>query len=449
MPSTKGAFPSRRGSVDGVTGAVPLRSTAFALIVVSVLLFVGAGWALALTVPAYRDIILITTGLWAVSAALLALWVAVRLRGEEERGIDLARALDLTPAVIRSVDGVILYWSKGCEDLCGLPASEAVGRRSSDLLQTLYPEPLEIIEAKLKRDGTWQGELLNTLPDGRKMWVMARWAWQEHGEGRPTDVVETVTDITESKRAQASIRDLEAELSHVSRVAGMGEMAAALAHELNQPLTAMANFLGAADHLLQSSSPAQITEARNAVRLTARQAERAGEIVRRMRDFVRRGETDVVNEPLRTLVEDAAGLAVILARHHPVDLAFLFDPKAARVMANRVQIQQVLVNLMRNAIEAMRDRPAPRKLTVSTKRLGGLVEITVADNGPGIATGVVRTLFDPFVTTKDGGMGVGLFISRRIIEAHGGEINVEPGQDGGAVFRFTLPAPEGVAADAS
>lgn len=414
------------------------------------LLLIAVGWLLALVAPHFRDLILIATGLWAVFVAGLALWVAFRLRGEEATRADLARALDLTPAAIRGVDGVTLYWSRGCEELCGLTEAQALGRKTHDLLRTVFPEPRETIEARLRREGSWQGELLHTLPDGRKLWVMARWAWQDHGPDRPPEVVETITDITDMKRAQASIRDLEAELSHVSRVAGMGEMAAALAHELNQPLTAMANFLNVADRLLTPPGRANAAEVRNAVRLTARQAERAGEIIRRMRDFVRRGETEVGTEPLAQLIEDAGGLAVIFAREHPVELVFDFDQRAAHVLANRVQVQQVLVNLMRNAIEAMRDSAPPRRLIVATRRRRQFVEISVEDGGAGIAPEVAETLFDAFVSTKAGGMGVGLFISRRIIEAHGGEIHVESGEGApGSVFRFTLPVAHGAAAHAA
>ncbi len=242
------------------------------------------------------------------------------------------------------------------------------------------------------------------------------------------------------RESEAQVRDLETELSHLSRVADMGEMAAALAHEMNQPLTAMANFLSAAERLLQAGGETKADEAASAVRLAAGQAERAGDIVRRMRDFVRRGETDTGIEDLPRMVEDAAGLATILTRQHPVDIRLDLDPRARDVLANRVQIQQVLVNLMRNAIDAMRDQTGPCGLNVVTRRLGDEVEVTVADTGPGIAPAVARTLFNPFVSTKPGGMGVGLFISRRIVQAHGGRMWVEPGPEGGAVFRFTLAA---------
>lgn len=242
------------------------------------------------------------------------------------------------------------------------------------------------------------------------------------------------------RESEAQVRDLEGELSHLSRVADMGEMASALAHELNQPLTAMANFLGAADRLLGAGGQAKADEAASAVRLAAVQAERAGDIVRRMRDFVRRGEADTGVEDLPRIVDEAANLAVILTRQHPVAICLDLDARARTVLANRVQVQQVLVNLMRNAVDAMRDQDGPSSIDVATRLRGDEVEVTVADTGPGISPSVARTLFNPFVSTKAGGMGVGLFISRRIVQAHGGRMWVETGPLGGAVFHFTLPA---------
>jgi two-component system sensor kinase FixL len=161
-----------------------------------------------------------------------------------------------------------------------------------------------------------------------------------------------------------------------------------------------------------------------------------------MRDFVSRGETEMQAESLAKLVEEASALALVGAKHHGVRVRFNLSPDADSVFADKVQIQQVLINLMRNAIEAMAEAGSPqRELTVTTVPAeGGMVETIVTDTGPGIAPQIAAQLFQPFVTTKRHGMGVGLSISRTIIEAHGGELRVEPNPGGGARFRFTLPA---------
>jgi two-component system sensor kinase FixL len=218
----------------------------------------------------------------------------------------------------------------------------------------------------------------------------------------------------------------------------MGEMASTLAHEINQPLSAIANYLKGSRRLLEGNEAA--APVREAMEKANEQALRAGEIIRRLRDFVSRGETERRVESLPKLIEEASALALVGAKEHDVRVRFAFDPEADLVMADRVQIQQVLLNLMRNAIEAMAASPR-RELTLTTSLLRDrMVEVAVADTGPGLADEVTRQLFQPFVTTKRHGMGVGLSISRTIVDAHGGKITAEPNPGGGTVFRFTLRA---------
>jgi two-component system sensor kinase FixL len=181
-----------------------------------------------------------------------------------------------------------------------------------------------------------------------------------------------------------------------------------------------------------------LTRVRDAIGKAADQALRAGEIIRRLRDFVSRGETERRIESLSKLVEEAGALALVGVKDTGVRVRFDYDPAADRVLADRVQIQQVILNLMRNAIDAMGDAPR-RELLVSTSRVDAAhVLVSVADTGSGIAPEVTEQLFQPFITTKQHGMGVGLSISRTIVEAHGGRIWVEPTLGGGATFRFTL-----------
>lgn len=449
MHGAQSAAPPPRGEPDRNLDGERQRSLVVVTVGGGLMLSGLGGWILWLVRPDLRDPILAAEFLVLVALALVTVLAGFWLHRDDVLRADRAKALDLTPTVIRGADGVVRYWSRGCEDLFSISAAQALGRREHDLLGTEFAEPLEAIQWRLRRQGFWQGELSHRLPDGRVMRTMSRWAWRERGFGRPPQVVETITDVTEARLAQASVRELEAELSHVSRVAGMGEMAAALAHELNQPLTAMANFLAAADHMLHRPGAQRSKDARNAVQLALRQAERAGDIVRRMRDFVRRGEAAVTAESLPALIEEAAALAMLLTRRHPVEVRLDIDPGAGLVLANRVQIQQVLINLMRNGIEALRDRPAPRRLVIEARRGDSVVDIRVVDNGPGVDPAIAPSLFAPFVSSKEGGMGVGLFISRRIVEAHGGVIGLEAIAEGGAAFHFTLPIAEEVVADAA
>jgi two-component system sensor kinase FixL len=225
---------------------------------------------------------------------------------------------------------------------------------------------------------------------------------------------------------------------HISRLTAMGEMAATLAHELNQPLSAIANYMKGSRRLLENASQDNIALVRDAMDKAAGQAVRAGDIIRRLRDFVARGESERGTENARKLIEEASALALVGAKNLGVRTRFDFDPKVELVMVDKVQIQQVLLNLMRNAIEAMEGLPT-RELTVSALATDAdIVTINVADTGSGIAPEIADQLFQPFITTKRTGMGVGLSICRTIIEAHGGQIWVEPNPKGGSIFRFTL-----------
>jgi C4-dicarboxylate-specific signal transduction histidine kinase len=231
---------------------------------------------------------------------------------------------------------------------------------------------------------------------------------------------------------------MQLELFHAARLSAAGQMAATLAHELNQPLTATANSVNAARRLLTKNGREKIGTAREIMDEAAEQALRAGQIVRRLRDFVTRGETEMQSEDVRTMIEEASGFALTGLGALGVQVHLGFDPNAPKAFANRIQVQQILVNLMRNALEAMA-KSKLRELQVTTALLDEeTVEIAVTDTGPGIAKDVAEHLFEPFVSTKREGMGLGLSICRSIVEAHGGKLRSEPNPGGGTIFRFTL-----------
>jgi two-component system sensor kinase FixL len=249
-----------------------------------------------------------------------------------------------------------------------------------------------------------------------------------------------VRDLTERQETQRRLQDLQSELIHMSRFSAMGEMASTLAHELNQPLTAVASYLNGCRRLLEGTETVQNLMLRDAIDRAADQALRAGQVIRRMRQFVARGETERQVENLAQLVEEASALALVGIKEAGVQVFFDFDPRVSFVLADKIQLQQVILNLVRNAIEAMQET-THRELRISTaEHPDGMADIYIADTGPGIAPEIAAQLFRPFVTSKPNGMGVGLSISRTIIEAHGGRLWTEPNPGGGTIFGLTLRA---------
>lgn len=293
-------------------------------------------------------------------------------------------------------------------------------------------------EAVARGDRRWSATYRFQRDDGTYADIFDRGFIIRDDEGRGVRAVGAMADLTEQHRAEAEIRRMQAELIHVSRLSAMGTMASTLAHELNQPLTALGNFISGAKRIAKRAGiddPA-LGEALDAAEVGAL---RAAEIVRRLRELVSRGTVAFMVEHLPRLIEDAAVLAFLGADALGVRHRLELDPAAAWVRADRVQIQQVLINLVRNAVEAMEGK-AGKEILVSTRAAGrDMVEIAVADSGTGLGSGDVDSLFSQFMTTKRGGMGIGLPISRTIVEAHGGKIWGENRPGGGAVFRFTLP----------
>jgi C4-dicarboxylate-specific signal transduction histidine kinase len=249
-----------------------------------------------------------------------------------------------------------------------------------------------------------------------------------------------VAEMAERERTDARLQEARLELWHATRLTAAGHLAGALAHELNQPLAAIANSVHAARHLLASGANDKIAKVPEILGEAADQALRGGQVIRRLREFITRGETEKRIEKLKPLIEEACALALTGSNALGVDLQFHFEPRAVSVFANRVQIQQVIVNVIHNALEAIVGTPR-REIRVSTALLDAeILEISVADSGPGIAKDIAEHLFEPFVTGKRKGMGLGLSISRSIVEAHGGRIHVQSNPGGGAIFRFTLAA---------
>ena len=246
-----------------------------------------------------------------------------------------------------------------------------------------------------------------------------------------------IRDLTERQQAERRVADLQAELAHAGRVTAMGTLASALAHELNQPLAAIANYMEAGRDLLATPGDIDRELLGEAMRESAGQALRAGEIIRSLREFIKRGETVRGPETLRTLLAEGAALALIGMQSGGIDMDVQVDARIDKVLVNRVQLQQVIINLVKNAVEAMHGLPVRILRLTAAPDADGKVEVVVADSGPGLDPAMSRTLFTP-TTSKPGGMGVGLSISQTIIEGHGGRIWATPSQWGGTAFHFTL-----------
>lgn len=368
--------------------------------------------------------------------------VAVRA-SIEAREQHLQSILATVPDAMIIIDerGTITSFSAAAERLFGYGESELLGRNISCLM----PEPdrgrhdqyiahyLETGERRVigmgrvvvgqRRDGT-------TFPMELSV--------GQAGEDGSRIFTGFVRDLTAKERDELRLKELQAELVHVSRLSAMGTMASTLAHEINQPLTAVANYLETIRDLLIGDAEIDRSLLREAVGEAASETLRAGFIVRRLRDFVARGDVDKSIEDLPRLIEEAGNLALVGARERGVRSFFRFDLEATPALVDRVQIQQVLVNLMRNAVEAMAESEV-RELTVSTLlRPDGAIEVSVEDTGPGISDEIAPRLFQAFVSSKAEGMGLGLSICRTIIEAHGGRILADALPGGGTAFRFTL-----------
>ncbi|UCG87906.1 MAG: PAS domain-containing protein, partial [Gemmatimonadota bacterium] len=274
--------------------------------------------------------------------------------------------------------------------------------------------------------------------DELQLEIVAAPIFDENGE--VVQVIEACRNVTARVRAEELARQRQAELAHVARLGTMGEMAAGLAHELNQPLAAIVNYVQACLERMKGLG-GEYDELRDDMEQAAAQAERAGEIIEHVRNFVRKGEPERTVVDFNKLVEEAVDLLRSEMREHAIQLRLELDDSLPAVMAEAIQLEQVIVNLMRNSLEAMSENGGGvRQLTIQTSRTaGGPAEFAIRDTGPGLRAEAVECIFDTFFTTKADGMGMGLPISRSIIEAHGGRLWAVPNPDRGVTFRFTVP----------
>jgi two-component system sensor kinase FixL len=357
----------------------------------------------------------------------------------------LKSILDTVPDAMIVIDehGVMQSFSTAAERQFGYHAADMIGKNVNILMPSPYRENHHSYLTRYLQTGERRIIGIGRVVVGERKdgsTFPMELSVGEMRSGNRRFFTGFIRDLTERQKSETRLQELQSELVHISRLTAMGEMASTLAHELNQPLSAIANYLKGSRRLLEKRDDEDANIVRDAMDKAAEQSVRAGDIIRRLRDFVARGESERRVESVSKLIEEASALALVGVKDRGIRVRYQLDQNADYVLADRVQIQQVLINLMRNAIEAMENSTKRDLVMSAVPAENGMIAIVVADTGSGIPPEMAVQLFQPFVTTKQHGMGVGLSISRTIIDAHGGQIRAEPNPGGGTLFRFTLPA---------
>lgn len=371
-------------------------------------------------------------------------WMWTTRLAATAREAHLNSILDTVPDAMIVIDtgGIIQSFSAAAERLFGYEASEVRGKNVSLLMPSPYREAHDGYLERYMRTGERRIIGIGRVVVGERKdgsTFPMELAVGEMISGRDRYFTGFVRDLTERQETDARLQELQAELVHISRLSAMGEMASTLAHELNQPLTAIANYMKGSSRIASEIQTERAALLKSALDKSAEQAIRAGQIIRRLRDFVARGESERSIESLSKIIEEASALALVGAKESGIHIRMRLEPEGDLALVDRIQIQQVLLNLMRNAIDAMKQSTRKELTITQHKPAEGTVVVSVADTGPGIDPDIRAQLFQPFTTTKPDGLGVGLSISRTIIDAHGGKLWVDDNPDGGATFRFSLP----------
>ena len=369
------------------------------------------------------------------------------LRDSEERFRQLAENIEEV-FWLEEVNGdnlTVIYVSPAYERIWGR-TRQSLYNDSKSWLYAIHPEDRDIVTrdfyAKVLK-GDFSNEYRIIRPDGTIRWILDRGYPVKDASGKVYRICGLAEDITPMRQAEDRARRTQEELAHVLRVATAGELASGMAHELNQPLAAIANYASGCERRLESGS-IDTAALREAIGRIVAQAERAGNILRNLRRFITRQSMALVSCDLNELVSESIELAEPDLRRYRTTVQVELAPDLPRVSADAVQIEQVILNLIRNACEAMEGHDEPHRITIRTWRTpGDGVSFSLSDTGPGIPPQIISRAFEPFVTSKPTGMGMGLSISRSIVEAHSGQISCDPGGGGkGAQFQFTLPAAE-------
>jgi PAS domain S-box-containing protein len=361
------------------------------------------------------------------------------LRISEERFRILVESI---PHHVWSVrrDGSLGYWNQQMADYTGLTAEQL--RRGG--WEAVHPDDVERVRAawqKTREEGTsYEMEQRLRGRDGHYRRFVCHAAALKDEHGQPVEWFGTNTDVEERHRAENALLMLQTELAHVSRTTTLGELAASIAHEVNQPLTAVITNGHACMRWLAQKTP-DLREATEAAERIVRDAKRASEVITRIRAFLKRGTREVVPTNLNEAISEVIAMVQAQVRNQGVSLRIAPAEHLPPVAADRIQLQQVILNLVMNALDAMsatRDRARILQIEVHHHDADAL-RVAVCDSGAGLVPGQRDRVFDAFHTTKPHGMGMGLAISRSIVESHGGSLWATPNQDHGETFHFTLP----------
>jgi two-component system sensor kinase FixL len=404
------------------------------------------GWLLVSGVGAGRlgpslALALLVVGTTAPLAWLILSGARARTHVERAQGDRslLASIVDGSDDAIvgKTLEGVVTTWNKGAERMFGYSADEMIGQTLERLFPPeLFAEEATILASIARGERIQHYETTRRRKNGSELQVSISISPVRDEAGRIVGAAKIARDVTEQQQIRTRLEEVQAELFHVARLNDMNQVAAGLAHELNQPLSAISNYISGAEKLIEKGD---LDRARKGCERAAAQVARAGDVIRRLRDFVGKTPGQMRIENLTAVIEESGALTFLGARGAGVEVELRLSADADSALMDKVQIQQVILNLVRNAAEAMASG-AERRLTLSTRRTpDGEVEVAFADTGHGLSPSVREKLFQPFTTTKETGMGVGLSLCRSIVEAHGGRIWAEDRPEGGAVFRFTLP----------
>ena len=332
--------------------------------------------------------------------------------------------------------GVILSWNRAAERLFGYTASEVFGQPITVIFPPDRIEEEAIILGRIRSgERVDHYETVRRHKDGQIISVSVTASPIRDASGKVTGASTILRDLTDRNIRDQRIQELQAELAHVQRLNELGQVVSTLVHEVNQPLTAISNYVNACRRLFKAGDQERIESVLN--RITD-QTNRTRGIVERIRDFVKKRDVQMRAENLSQVIEEAIALTRASVRDRDLTLTVEIEPQGIQVEIDKVQVQQVLFNLLRNSIEAMQDQSRRELVVASSLVQGGMVEISVADLGPGLVDEVRAKLFQPFVTTKVHGMGVGLSVCRAIVEWHGGRLWADDNPSRGTVFRFTV-----------
>ena len=364
-----------------------------------------------------------------------------------EREALLRAILETSPDGLITIDedGIIQSFNPAAERMFGYNAAEVIGRNVSCLMPSPYREEHDGYLARFLRTGERRiigigREVLGQRKDGT-IFPHELTVGEVKAGGRRL-FAGFLKDVSARQQSEQRLQELQAELVHVARLSAMGEMASAIAHELNQPLTAIINYAQTARAVVKRRPGEDAGGLASLLKKTVEQADRAGQIIRRLRQFIAKGETDRALEDINTVVEEASALALVGTRGKGIAVRRVLGEGLPPVLLDKIQIHQVITNLIRNSVDAL-DGVKQREIVISTRRAGqDSIEITIADSGPGLAPEVADRLFQPFVTTKPAGLGIGLSICRSIVDAHGGRLFASDNPGGGVVFHVHLPTAE-------